>query len=116
MVNEEDRTYQVSCNATHNSKSHVNFKGRFLGPCQKAAVVWVVQNDPDCTGSMVIRNMVNVKDDRVQIDHILKDSVDRLIRVERDAVLSKNLGGVQVIGNQHDEVKKLRGYCVLTIQ
>ena len=59
----------------------------------------------------MIRNMVNIEDERVQIDHTLKDSVDWLVRAERDSVLSKNLGGVQVTGNRHDEVEKLRGFC-----
>ena len=43
-------------------------------------------------------DMVNVEDERIQIDHSLNDSVDRLIRTERDTLLSKNLGGVKVSG------------------
>ena len=57
-------------------------------------MVRAVQNDPHCTGNMVVRNMANIADEQVQIDHTLKDSVERLIRAERDTVLSKNLGGV----------------------
>ena len=71
MVNEEEGIFQLSCNSRHHGKSHVNYKGRFLGPCQKAAVARAVQNEPNCTGNMVIRNMVNVADERVQIDHSL---------------------------------------------
>ena len=70
-----------------------------------------VLNDPNCTGNTVIRNVVNVADERVQIDHSLKDSVERLVRSERDSVLSRNLGGVKVAGNRNDEVKKLRKLC-----
>ena len=50
-------------------------------------------------------------DERLQIDHSLKGSVDRLVRNERDAVCSKVLGGVKVGGNAHDEVRKLKRYC-----
>ena len=42
-----------------------------------------VQNDPNCTGNTVIRNMGNIADERIQIDYSLKDSVDRLVRAER---------------------------------
>ena len=66
-----------------------------------------VQNDPNCTGNTVIRNLGNVADERVQIDHGLMDSIDRLVRNERDSILSRKLGGVKVGGNQHDEVQKL---------
>ena len=59
----------------------------------------------------MIRNMRNVADERVQIDHSLKDSVERLVRSERDSVLSRNLGGVKVAGNLNDEVKKSRNLC-----
>ena len=97
--------YQLLCNARHHSKSHANNKGMFLDPFQKEAVVRAVQNDPNCMGTTVIRNMVNVEDEQAQIDHSLKDSVNRLIRIERDTVLSKNLGGVKVSGNVHDEFK-----------
>ena len=41
----------------------------------------------------------------------MKDSVERLVRRERDSVYSRNLGGVNVAGNQNDEVKKLRKLC-----
>ena len=57
-----------------------------------------------------IRNW-NIADERVQIDHCLKDSVDRLVRAERDLVLSKNLGGMKVAGNRNDEVQKMRKFC-----
>ena len=53
----------------------------------------------------------NIADERVQIDHILKDSVDRLVRAERDSVLSKNLGGIKVAGKRNDEIQKLRKIC-----
>ena len=53
----------------------------------------------------MIRNMGNIPDDRIQIDHSLKDSVDRLVRAERDVVLSKHLGGMNVAGNRNDEAK-----------
>ena len=70
-----------------------------------------VQNDPSCTGNTMIRNMANVGDERVQIGHSLKDSVDRLVRAESDAVLSRNLGGMKVAGNRNDEAQKLRKVC-----
>ena len=108
-MNEEDRVFQLECNSRNKSDSHAQYFGKFLGPHQKAAVKRAVQNDPNCTGHTVIRNMGNVADERVQIDHSLKDSVDRLVR--RDLVLSRNLGGVKVAGNQHDEVQKLRKVC-----
>ena len=69
MVNEAERIFRLSCNSRHHGRLHANYKGRFLGPCQKAAVVRAAQNDPNCTGKMVIRNMVNIADERVQIDH-----------------------------------------------
>ena len=74
-------------------------------------MIRAVQNDPNYTGNTVIRNMRNVADERVQIDHSLKDSVDSLIRSERDLVLSRNLGGVKVAGNLNDEVQKLKKLC-----
>ena len=74
-------------------------------------MIRAVQNDPNCTGNTVIRNMLNVADERVQKDHGLKDSVERLVRSERDSVLSRNLGGVNVAENWNDEVKKLRKLC-----
>ena len=37
--------------------------------------------------------------------------MDRLVRAERDAVLSKNLGGMKVAGNRQDEVQRLRKFC-----
>ena len=69
MINEAERIFELSCNARHHSKSHINYNGRFLGPCQRAAVARAVQNDPNCTGNMVIRNMGNIPDKRIQIDH-----------------------------------------------
>ena len=111
MVNEAERIYQLSCNSRDHNKLHADYKGMYLATCQKAAVLRAVQNDPNCTGSMVIRNMGNIADERVQIDHSLKDSADRLVRAERDSVLSRNLEGMKVAGNRHDEVQKLRKLC-----
>ena len=68
-----------------------------------------VQNGPNVTATTVIRNMADVEDERVQIDHTLKGSVDRLVRSKRDVICSKVLGEVKVGGNLH--VKKLRRYC-----
>ena len=59
MVNVEDRIFQLLCNGRHDSKSHANYQGKFLDPFQKAEVARAVQNDPICTGTMIIRNMVN---------------------------------------------------------
>ena len=58
-----------------------------------------------------MRNLANIPDDVICIDHGLKESVDRLVRVERDVVLSRKLGGMRVGGNKHDEVHKLKKYC-----
>ena len=111
-ANEVDGTFKLERNSSHDSNSHVNYKGKFLAPCQKAAVARAVQNVRKCTGNTVIRciirNMVNNADEWVQIDHSLKDSVDRLVRAKRDLVLSKNLGGMKVAGNRNDEVQKMR--------
>ena len=52
-----------------------------------------------------------MNDERDQIDHALKGSLDRLVRHERDAVFTKVLGGVKVGGPSCEEVKKLRKYC-----
>ena len=54
-------------------------------------MVRAVQHDPNCTATMVIRNMANVQGER-----------DRLVRSERDAVCSKVLGGMKVGGNVHE--------------
>ena len=110
-MNEVDGVFQLECNSRHKSDSHVKFKGMFLAQHQKAAVMRAVQNDPNCTGNMVIRNMGNVADERVQIDHGLKDSVDRLVRSKRGSVLSRNLGGMKVARNLNDKVQKLRKVC-----
>ena len=58
-----------------------------------------------------MRNLANIPDDVIYIDHGLKDSVDRLVRFERDVVLSRNLGGMRVGRNKHNEVQKLKKYC-----
>jgi len=79
-VNEMEAVFQLECNGRHTSDSHAKFKGKFLAPRQKEAVIRAVQNDPNCTGNTVIRNMRNFADERVQIDHGLKDSVERLVR------------------------------------
>ena len=63
----------------------MKYNGRFLWPFQKGVVVRAVQNIPNCTGTSVMRNIANNPDDVIYIDHGLKDSVDRLVRVERDA-------------------------------
>ena len=86
----------------------MKYNGKFLGPAQKGAVSRAVQNNPNCTGSMVMKNLVNTPDDVIYIDHGLKESVDRLVRAERDVVLSRNLGGMSVGGNKHNEVHKLK--------
>ena len=96
--------FQLECNGRHTSDSHVKYRGKFLAPRQKEGVIRAVQNDPNFTGNTVIRNMLNVGDERVQIEHGLKDFVERLVRCERDSVLSRNLGGVNVAGNRNDEV------------
>ena len=79
-MNERDGVFQLECNSRHTSESHVKYRGKFLAPHQKEAVIRAVQNDPNCTGNTVIRNMRNVADERVQIGHGLKESVDRLVR------------------------------------
>ena len=89
----------------------MKYSGRFLGLFQKWVVVRAVQNDSNCTGTSVMRNIANIPDDLIHIDHSLKYSVDRHVSAERDVVLSRNLGGVRVGGNKHDEVQKLRKYC-----
>ena len=89
----------------------MKYNGKFLGPAQKGAVSRAVQNNPNVTGTMVMRNLVNIPDDVIYIDPGLKESVDRFVRAERDVVLSRNLGGVSVAGNRHNEVQKLKKYC-----
>ena len=70
MVNELDGVFQLECNGKHKSDSHVKYNGKILAPRQKEAVMRAVQNDPNCTGNTVIRNMRNVADERVQIEDI----------------------------------------------
>ena len=70
-----------------------------------------VQNYPNSTGTMVMRNVANIPDDVIYIDPGLKESVSRFVRAERDVVLSRNLGGMSVAGNKHNEVHKLKKYC-----
>ena len=62
-MNEMDGVFQLKCNSRHGSDSHAKFKGKFLAPHQKAVVMRAVQNDPNCTGNTVIRNMANVGDE-----------------------------------------------------
>ena len=69
-MNELDGVFQLECNGRHTSDSHAKFRGKVLAPCEKEAVIRAVQNDPNCTGNTVIRNMRNVADERVQIEHI----------------------------------------------
>ena len=67
-MNELDGVFQLECNSRHKSDSHVKYNGKFLAPRQKGeAVIRAVQNDPNCTGNTVIRNMRNVAGERVQI-------------------------------------------------
>ena len=102
-----NRLFCLLCNGVHNGQSHANHQGKFLDPFQKAAVVRAVRNDPNVTATIAIRNMANVGDERVQIDHSLKGSVDLLVKNERDAVCSKVPCVVTVGGSIHEEVKKL---------
>ena len=69
-VNELDGVFQLECNGRHTSDTHVKYNGKFLAVRQKEAVIRAEQNDPNCTGNTVIRNMRNVADERVQIEHI----------------------------------------------
>ena len=46
-----------------------------------------MQNDPNCTSTLVMRNIANIPVNVIYIDHSLKDSVDRFVRAERDAEL-----------------------------
>ena len=89
----------------------MKYNGKLLGPEQKRAVSRAVQNNPNSTGTMVMRNLVNIPEDVIYIDPGLKESVDRFVRAERDVVLSRNLGGMSVAGNTHNEVQKLKKYC-----
>ena len=41
----------------------MKYNGKFLGPAQKGAVSRAVQNNPNATGTMVMRNLVNTPDD-----------------------------------------------------
>ena len=84
---------------------------KILDPFQKEAVSLAVHIDLNIMDAKIIRNLTNVDDERVQFDHGLKASVDRLVRHERDAVFTKVLGGVKVGGPSCEEVKKLRKYC-----
>ena len=84
--------FRILCNGGHTGQAHSNHRGKFLDPFQKAAVARAVQNDLNVTAAKVIRNMSNVGDERLKIDHSLKGSVDRLVRNERDMVCSKVLG------------------------
>ena len=68
-MNEMDGVFQLECNGRHTSDSHVKYNGKFLAPRQEA-VIRAVQNDPNCTGNTVIRNMRSVADERVQIEDI----------------------------------------------
>ena len=86
----------------------MKYNGKFLGPAPKGAVSRAVQNNPNCKGSMVMRNLVDIPDDVIYIDPGLKESVDRFVRAERDVVLSRNLGGMSVAGNKHNKVHKLK--------
>ena len=67
MVNEVDRIYKLECNTSHESDSHAKYNGKFLAPCQRAAAMRAVQNDPNCTGNTVIRNIDNIADERFKL-------------------------------------------------
>ena len=62
-MNELDEIFQLECNGRHTIDSHAKFRGKFLAPRQKEAVIRAVQNDLNCTGNTVIRNMRNVADE-----------------------------------------------------
>ena len=59
--------------ATRMQTTIAKYGKKFLAPHQKEAVIRAVQNDPNCTGNTVIRNMRNVADERVQIGHSSKN-------------------------------------------
>ena len=65
-MNEVDGVFQLECNGRHTIDSHAKFRGKFLALSQKEAVIQAVQNDLNCTGNTVIRNMWNVADEQVQ--------------------------------------------------
>ena len=52
------------------ASTHVKYNGKSLAPHQKEAVIRAEQNDPNCTGNTVIRNMRNVADEQVQKEDI----------------------------------------------
>ena len=111
---DEGKSAWLFCNARHHRRSHVKYNGRFLWPIQKGAVSRAVQNDPNCMGStsweiwLIFRTMwfILIMGWRIQLIGLWS---------ERDAVLSRNLGGMRVGGNKHDEVHKLRhiGYFAM---
>ena len=105
------RAYSLFCNKRHTGQSHTYHQGKFLDPFQKEAVSLAVQINLNITGTKVIRNLTNVDDEQVKIDHGLKGSVDWLVRNSRDTVFTKVLGGVKVEGPTCEEVKKLKLYC-----
>ena len=86
-MNEMEAVFQLECNGRHTSDSHAKFKGKFLAPRQKEAVIRAVQNDPNCTGNTVIRNMRNVADGRLLASHVFSLLVSVLVwlwmRVQR---------------------------------
>ena len=98
--------FELYCNGRHTPESHRRHAGKFLAPLQKEAVMNAVQCDPNTTASKVIRNMSKAPDAAVRIDHKHIESVERLVRNKRDALLSKELGGVDLSSrSEGDEVK-----------
>jgi len=112
-INVQYEVFELYCNGRHTADSHRLFKGRFLAPRQKEAIIRSVETDPNTTGSKLIRNLSNVADSELHIDHKLLVSVDRLVRTKRDEVLSKALGGVEVSGRSEDDEGKIKAMADL---
>ena len=103
--------YCLYCNGAHTPDSHLTNSGKFLAPQQKSVIVRAVENDPNVTGSKVIWNLVNSSEEGCEIQARLKGSVDRLVRSQRDVVLSMVLDGISVSGPEEEELRKIRQVC-----
>jgi len=108
IVNERYQVYGLYCNCRRSAESHRNYNGTFMALLQKKAVVWSVQSDLKATGAKIIWNTSNICDPALQIDHKHLKSVDPIVLEQRDVLLSRALGGVEVSGWLEDDIAKTK--------
>ena len=82
----------------HRLTSHRDDQSKYLKLSQKQVVRDAVRMSPLVPGATVRRNLNNLGPDK-RVDPKLKQSVQRLVRKEKETILSEDLDGVKMDGS-----------------